>query len=47
MKLFDNIKPQTINFPVCPVNKNSPEDKFSNHMNKNKTDKYIEKKVNS
>ena len=43
----DNIKEKTKNFPYCPMNKYSPQDKFSDYMNEIKPDSYTQcKKIN-
>ena len=38
----DNIKEKTKNFPFCPMNKFSPQDKFSDYMNEIKPDSYTQ-----
>ena len=38
----DNIKEKTKNFPFCPINKYSSQDKFSDYMNEIKPDNYTQ-----
>ena len=41
----DEIKHKTNNFPFCPLNRTSPQDKFSKHMNDIKPNSYTRKLI--
>ena len=44
LKYPDNIKEKTKNFPFCPENKNIPEEKYNDYMNKIKPKNYTKSK---